>query len=74
MAEFETNGRAQRFETRDNLTRIRMLLVRCMSPLLALSGHRSLQCTCPLSGVKQTLRFAAHMSAFDPKQLIATFA
>jgi hypothetical protein len=41
MAEFETNGRAQRFETRDNLTRIRMLLVRCMSPLLVLSGHPS---------------------------------
>jgi hypothetical protein len=25
-------------------------------------------CICPLSGVKQTFGFAAHMSAFDPKQ------
>jgi hypothetical protein len=29
-------------------------LLRCTSPLLALSGHPSLQRTCPLSGVKQT--------------------
>src|SRR5262249_49677102 len=28
-------------------------------PLLALSGHGLLQCTCPLSGVKRTSRFAS---------------
>ena len=43
--------------------------VRC--PLLALSGHPSLQRTCPLSGVKRTWRFALHMSAFDPKRTFA---
>jgi hypothetical protein len=26
------------------------------------------QRTCPLSGVKQTCRFAAQMSSFDPKR------
>src|SRR5262249_56578591 len=30
--------------------------------------HRLLRCTCPLSGVKRTLLFATHLSAFDPKR------
>jgi hypothetical protein len=37
-------------------------------PLLALSGHAELHCTCPLSGVKRTFLFALQMSAFDPKR------
>ena len=27
---------------------------------------------CPLSGVKQTCRFALHMSAFDPEQTLTS--
>jgi hypothetical protein len=38
---------------------------------LALSGHALVHCTCPLSGVKRTFRFALHMSAFDPKRTLA---
>ena len=37
-------------------------------PLLALSGHAELHCTCPLLGVKRTCRFALQMSAYDPKR------
>jgi len=37
-------------------------------PLLALSGHTELHCTCPLSGAKRTWLFAPQMSAFDPKR------
>ena len=36
-----------------------MTRVRC--PLLAQSGHTELHCTCPLSGAKQTCRFALQM-------------
>src|SRR5262245_22764782 len=36
-------------------------------PLLALSRHGLMHCTCPLSGVKRTCLYALHMSAFDPK-------
>ena len=43
-------------------------------PLLALSGHPELHCTCPLSGVKRTCRFALHMSAYDPKRTCARLA
>ena len=32
------------------------------------SGHAELRCTCLLSGVKRTCRFALQMSAFDPKR------
>ena len=39
-------------------------------PLLALSGHPELHCTCPLLGVKRTLVCALHMSAFDPKRTL----
>jgi len=35
------------------------------------SGHLSLHCTCPLSGVRRTYRFALHMSASDPKRTSA---
>ena len=37
-------------------------------PLLAQSGHGLVHCTCPLSGVKRTCRFALQMSAYDPKR------
>ena len=37
-------------------------------PLLALSGHGLVHCTCPLLGVKRTCRFALQMSAYDPKR------
>ena len=40
--------------------------------VLAQSGHPYLQRTCPLSGVKQTWRFALHMSAYDPKRTSVT--
>ena len=36
-------------------------------PLLALSGHGPVHCTCPLLGVKRTCLFALHMSAFGGK-------
>ena len=39
--------------------------------LLALSGHSRLTDQCPLSGVKQTSRLDAFMSAFDPKRTYA---
>ena len=42
--------------------------LRCISPLLALSGHPSLHRTCPLLGAKRTCLFALHMSAYDPKR------
>src|SRR5262245_47514981 len=35
---------------------------------MAQSGHRLMQRTCPLSGVKQTSVTAVQMSAFDPKR------
>jgi hypothetical protein len=38
---------------------------------MAQSGHEPVQRTCPLSGVKQTWPFAAHMSAFDPKRTLS---
>src|SRR5262245_6180828 len=36
-------------------------------PLLALSGHTIVRCTCPLLGVKQTWTDGLHMSAFELK-------
>src|SRR5262245_51168557 len=44
----------------------------CRCPLLAQSGHCSLQRTCLLLGVKRTCRFALQMSAFDPKRTSAS--
>ena len=49
------------------LTKARMVTSRSR-PLLALSGHSNDTSECPLLGVKQTSRFALHMSAFDPKR------
>jgi hypothetical protein len=40
-------------------------------PLLALSGHTELHCTCPLLGVKRTLLLRVAMSANDPKRTLA---
>src|SRR5690348_13841858 len=42
-------------------------LLRCMSPLLAQSGHFSIEFQCPLLGVKRTSDGRASMSGFDPK-------
>ena len=39
-------------------------------PLLALSGHRLVRCTCPLLGVERTWLFAVRMSANDPKRTV----
>jgi hypothetical protein len=36
-------------------------------PLLALSGHQLVHCTCPLLGVKRTWGLHCGMSASDPK-------
>ena len=38
-------------------------LSRAKCPLLALSGHAELHCTCPLSGVKRTWRLHCQMCA-----------
>jgi len=46
-------------------------LLRCMSPLLAQSGHLAGEFQCPLLGVKRTLVGDAAMSAFDPKRTSA---
>ena len=37
----------------DEVIEQRSCLLRCMSPLLAQSGHIELRCTCPLLGVKR---------------------
>src|SRR5262245_40179867 len=42
--------------------------IKCGCPLLALTGHWPLHCTCPLSAVKRTWAGAMHMSAFDSKR------
>src|SRR5215472_16082045 len=42
--------------------------VRCMSPLMAQSGHYDPADLCPLSGVKRTLPKRPLMSASDPKR------
>jgi hypothetical protein len=51
--------------------RVKKCLPEC--PLLALSGHAELHCTCPLSGAKRTCRFALQMSAYDPKRTLDAF-
>jgi hypothetical protein len=45
-----------------------IILLQCMSPLLAQSGHRGTEFRCPLLGGKRTLRGQALMSAFDPER------
>jgi hypothetical protein len=52
--------------TADRGDRVEAHLLRCMSPLMAQSGHTELHCKCPLLGVKQTCLFALQMSACDP--------
>jgi hypothetical protein len=42
-----------------------------MSPVVALSGHRTVVHECPLLGVKRTSLFHSVMSAFDPKRTSA---
>src|SRR5215470_13067599 len=44
--------------------------MRCMSPLLARSGHSATEFQCPLLGVKRTFLHLASMSAFDPKRTL----
>jgi hypothetical protein len=46
---------------------VRSFLLRCMSPLLAQSGHSTTEFQCPL-GVKRTLLQLTSMSTFDPKR------
>jgi putative ABC transport system substrate-binding protein len=48
--------------------RIDRALLRCMSPVLALSGHHDRAERCPLSGGKRTFGSASAMSANDPKR------
>jgi hypothetical protein len=43
-------------------------LLRCMSLLLALSGHSHRTTECPLLGVKRTCQVTGSMSAYDPKR------
>src|SRR5262245_35491201 len=55
------------------LGNVRLFLARANlleCPLLAHSRHWRVRRTCPLLGVKQTCRFALHMSAFDPKRTL----
>jgi hypothetical protein len=56
-------------------TAVQLLASTCTDrcPLLALSGHELVRCTCPLSGAKRTWRFALQMSANDPKTSIDLF-
>src|SRR5262249_4149056 len=54
----------------DRSTNLNPEVASCRLPGLAQSGHSCLHCTCPLSGVKRTCRFALHMSAFDPKRTL----
>jgi hypothetical protein len=44
------------------------ILLHCMSPPLAQSGHHERADPCPLLGVKRTLVGRGAMSAFDPKR------
>ena len=53
--------------------RIRPLL-RCMSPLLAQSGHPQLHRTCPLSGVKRTSDLERAMSCHIKRQRLYSLA
>jgi len=45
--------------------------MRCMSPLMAQSGHPSIDRQCPFLGVKRTSMGTHPMSAFDPKRTLA---
>ena len=58
----------RRIEVDWGVLRCQLVVAGC--PLLALSGHWLVRCTCPLSGVKRTCFFALHMSACDPKRTL----
>ena len=44
------------------------VLLHCMSPLMAQSGHPAPEFQCSLLGVKRTSHLTGAMSAFDPKR------
>src|SRR5215472_8039499 len=44
------------------------VLLHCMSPLLAQSGHPEMSALCPLSGVERTKSKQDALSAYDPKR------
>jgi hypothetical protein len=48
--------------------RAAIVLLQCLSPLLAQSGHPDRAAECPLPGVKLTTLFQSVMSGFDPKR------
>src|SRR6516225_946432 len=52
----------------DEAIEYRLILLHCMSPFLAQSGHSTTEFQGPLLGVKQTLLRLASMSANDPKR------
>jgi ABC transporter substrate binding protein len=54
------------------LSNKRSFLLRCMSPLLAHSGHEAMSESCPLLGVKRTWAERLAMSANDPSRAEAT--
>jgi hypothetical protein len=45
-----------------------MMLLRCMSPLLARFGHAAMSALSPLPGVKRKSDLRAVRSAFDPRR------
>jgi hypothetical protein len=49
-----------------------IILLQCMSPLLAQSGHSDTLNQCPLLGAKRTFSRSLAMSAFDPKRTFAS--
>jgi hypothetical protein len=44
------------------------MMLRCMSPEVALFGHGAMSARSPLSGVKRKSDFGAVRSAYDPKR------
>ena len=50
---------------------MRLLLLQCMSPELALKGPSTYACQCLLIGYDQTCRGPALTAEYDPKQMIA---
>ena len=47
-------------------------LLRCMSPVVAQSGHPNCRDECPLSRVKRTSKSKSVTSAFDPTRTLAS--
>jgi hypothetical protein len=60
---------AARARRRGNRVKMPVLL-QCMSPLLAQSGHAERSDVCPLSGVKRTWPRDEALSAVDPKRTL----